>query len=349
MLLRHARTARTVKLLLLLVLALLPDGAAKADGAAVAGGTARAGGIAKADGVAVAAGTATVGQVFRIDSLRWSIADVSGTPNILSELTWRDVYSNGATIRIFAAVATAGLFADVDASIVENGRNQDSDYSADNRAGEIARSVNTSNEGSMIGARLGVTTAPLRAFRAYEPAARQLPDASSTIVRVLLAASLDLQTFTITSGTQYEYSGGTTTTSPITGLNAIYETAWIGPWIGIQLETASAAPVGLYARVGVEPALYGARANWINRPFAHPVSFRHLAFGAGSELNAGATVALSQRVSIRFGAAGRAFVTLPGMDRLYFPASSGGGSFDSRLNQVEWLSATVFAGVEIRP
>jgi Protochlamydia outer membrane protein len=96
---------------------------------------------------------------YRVDDLNWNIAgDINGNnPNIISELTWDDLESYQLKfqgrlvwpnlIALRGSLAYGWLF---------DGKNQDSDYSGDNRTFEYSRSNNATDDDRVWDASLAV-------------------------------------------------------------------------------------------------------------------------------------------------------------------------------------------------
>ena len=89
--------------------------------------------------------------VYRQDKLDWTIASPTGTPNILSELTWDNleivVVEIGTSIHTPSNWVMDARFA---YGTILDGDNQDSDYFGNNRTQEFSRSNNNADEGSTI-------------------------------------------------------------------------------------------------------------------------------------------------------------------------------------------------------
>lgn len=86
---------------------------------------------------------------YRRDNLNWNIAsDLLGvtSPNILSELTWRDIesYSTKASFYLPFRTNWGSFFLDAGITYAYSfsGENQDSDFNEDNRVDEWSRSIN---------------------------------------------------------------------------------------------------------------------------------------------------------------------------------------------------------------
>lgn len=88
---------------------------------------------------------------YRQDELKWSIADPSGTPNVLSELEWKNIQSWEAKAQAhMLLIDIIYLRASADYGRIFNGHNRDSDYAGDNRTLEFSRSKATSNQGEVF-------------------------------------------------------------------------------------------------------------------------------------------------------------------------------------------------------
>ncbi|MEW5757265.1 MAG: hypothetical protein AB1810_13275 [Pseudomonadota bacterium] len=89
----------------------------------------------------------------RTDDLRWTIAgDVCGySPNILSELIWRDIESNEFGVTLSGDLRRDLMFrGSFKYGKVTSGDNQDSDYLYDNRGGEFSRSYSDASDGHVM-------------------------------------------------------------------------------------------------------------------------------------------------------------------------------------------------------
>ena len=128
---------------------------------------------------------------YRIDYLRWSIAeDFYGIgPNILSELTWKDLQIYQIKAAGTVIINNLTLKASLDFGFILKGENQDSDYDLDNRTDEWSRSNNSSDDDFVLDASLGV---------GY----RFLLAAGSVSITPLLGISFHKQNLRITNGYQ---------------------------------------------------------------------------------------------------------------------------------------------------
>lgn len=219
---------------------------------------------------------------YRRDDLDWSIAALSGTPNILSELTWKNIematISAGTTLFF-----ESNWLINVDFLYgrIYDGDSQDSDYLGDNRTFEFSRSNNNSDEGSAldISASAGYnwvvsfnkqSTYPNIEFRpqaglSYYSQNLQMTDGYQTVSNPIPELGITLPP-----------------TGSFAGLNSTYDAMWFGPWVGLKSRFNFTESFSLSANLEYHYATYDSTANWnLRSDFAHPESFSHEADGYG--------------------------------------------------------------------
>ncbi len=163
---------------------------------------------------------------YRVDQLDWNIAgNLAGTnPNVLSELTWRDIEIYQVNIGLKALI-NEGFY--VRGSLgygwIFDGSNQDSDFQGNNRTGEFSRSNNRTEDRNVVDASVGMGYQ----FTLISGRLRLIP---------LLGYSYNQQNLTITDGFQTISTPGLTPAcGTLSGLASTYETEWFGPWLGLDL------------------------------------------------------------------------------------------------------------------
>lgn len=290
-----------------------------------------AGSVASAKAVRPESGlTFTTGT--RTDDFDWNKAHPTGTPNILSELTWEDLeiyqlkvrgrtYSNGFYVRGSLAYG-----------LIYDGRNQDSDYNGNNRTLEFSRSNNSGDDGDVWDASLGVGWYIFKR-RAFEA----IP---------MFGFSVHKQNLTMTDGYQTICVAPSCTGSvgPFAGLDSTYDALWYGPWVGLDLSYVTAnEKLILYGTFEVHVAIYRAEADWnLRSDLKHPVSFEHEANNAtGVVISAGLDYALDGRWSISSGVELQNWQANNGTDRMLF---ANGAVSTMRLNEVNWTSTALTLG-----
>ncbi len=264
---------------------------------------------------------------YRVDDLDWNIAgDINGSnPNILSELTWKDlkIFQVRTTGKVFVA---RGLLIEgrLGYGWIYDGTNRDSDYLSDNRTGEFSRSDNRADSGQVLDASIGLGY--MFIFGEGYGIMHFTP---------LVGYSHSEQDLTITEGFQtIPYTG------PFAGLNSSYDTRWSGPWVGAEVlfDFGEANITGLFEYHWAD---YYAEANWnLRTDFAHPKSFEHVADGNGIVIALDWNVALAENILLSAGIEYRNWSTDHGIDRTFFAS---GATSETRLNEVNWKS-TAFTG-----
>ncbi len=261
----------------------------------------------------------SVGQ--RTDRLQWSIAgSPEGTgPDVLSELTWRDLRIFQLKARVATVLEERTYFRFSGGyGIVDSGHNRDSDYRGDGRTLEFSRSENNASDGDVWDASLGAGWQ----FR---------PDKGRLRISPLFGYSWHAQNLKMTDGFQV-----IPPTGAFSGLDSRYDSLWHGPWVGVDLELASNARWSWLATAEYHWVKYTGRGNWNLRPdFAHPVSFKHDAFGTGMILSLGGRYALDGAWTLGISFDYQDWSTSTGNDRTHF---SNGSFSDTQFNGAAWRS-----------
>ncbi len=267
-----------------------------------------------------------LGFGYRVDDLDWSIAgDSSGqNPNVLSELTWRDLESYELKAK------GNGIFKDkyvLDGSIayaeIFRGENQDSDYTGNNRTGEFSRSNNRSDEGDLYDLSAGL------GYRMHLNNYQEFWVVDDLWLSLLGGYSYHSQDLRITDGVQTIPATG-----PFAGFNSKYETEWQGPWLGVEFYGTKGRGSG-FLRFEYHFAVdYYAEADWnLRTDFQHPKSFEHEADGTGMVYGLGGSWALNDNWSLGANIDIYDFETDEGVDRTFF---SNGTTSETQLNEVSW-------------
>lgn len=279
---------------------------------------------------------------YRRDDLDWSIAGVNGTPNILSELKWKD-------IEIATISAGTTLFFESDWLIsldflygrIYDGSNQDSDYLGDNRTLEFSRSNNSSDQGSVLdlSASVGYSwVIPLSKHSTYP----------TIEFRPLVGLSYYSQNLKMTDGNQTfslpEFSLFLPPTGPFPGLDSSYDATWFGPWLGLKSIVNLTESFSLSASLEYHYAEYDGTANWnLRADFAHPESFTHEADGYGIVGDIEGKYRLNEKLSLNFSIKYQDWqADKDGIDTTFF---SDGSSLTTKFNSANWQSLGANIGV----
>ncbi len=267
---------------------------------------------------------------WREDNLNWNIAGTTqGTdPNILSELKWTGIQTAYLKASLNTTIyKEAYLRTHYGYGVIYAGDNRDSDYLGDDRTIEYSRSINDAGKGSVADASAGF------GYRLYP-----FPGSRSFWIGPALGYSYNRQELHITDGFQAIPLEG-----PFAGLDSSYEAEWTGPWAGIDF-LLSLGRFSLSGSFEYHIASYEAVADWnLRDDFEHPDSFDHTADGNGVVATLQGDFALRKHLSISASMGLKDFTTGDGIDRTYF---TDGSSIDTRLNEVNWDSLDIMAGIK---
>lgn len=263
----------------------------------------------------------------RQDNLNWNIADSDGSPDILSELNWRDLRIHQIGLNIQLREQAAWVSGDASYGRIVAGTNQDSDYAGDGRSFEFSRSNNSSRGEVADGeVKLG-----------YEWLASEHAT-GRTMLSPFLGYAGHQQNINIVDGHQTIPSTGA-----FDGLRSSYDARWRALIAGLQVTAALSDRVTfLVAANGYFRGSYRAEADWnLISGFDHPVSFRHEAHATGHALRVGGSYLLNKGCGLDVNVYATSWDADPGTDTTYY---SDGTSERTTLNDVNWTSRGIRFG-----
>lgn len=162
------------------------------------------------------------GGGYRYDNLKWSIAGSNGSPNILSELNWKDLQMAQVFGQIKIALGCVYFKVKGDYANIFHGKNQDSDYLESGRQFEFSRSYAKTN-GSAFDILGGVGVRfPFFCERLYLIPVGGYSD-----------SEIDLHD---RNGVQKISYFAPELVGPFAGLHSKYKAKWFGPWAGLDME-----------------------------------------------------------------------------------------------------------------
>lgn len=251
------------------------------------------------------------------NNLSWSIAgDLQGkNPDVLSELTWRDVKMSGLRIELAQEFSEkVYLQSKVVCGLLFDGINQDSDYSGNGRTQEFSRSLNQIGMDYAMNGSMAVGVQIL---------GNHMFELSS-----LGGYGAWIQRMRMINGEQLIPTTGT-----FVGLDSNYQMSWAGPWFGVK-GVIIINPVfrveGDYAYYLVN---YDGVGNWnLRNDLMHPVSFVHHASGVGNSISFEVKYQMTRTWAIFLGGELSDWWMSPGYDQIFF---KNGTSEITRLNQLK--------------
>lgn len=266
---------------------------------------------------------------YRHDDIVWNKAHPSGTPNILSELTWSDleiaIFEVGTRMTVFNDWVVEGKVA---YGQIVAGNNQDSDYFGNNRTFEFSRSNNNADSGSTLDLSLGF---------GYQFDIGRLPWLQLT---PKVGFSYHAQNLDITDGYQTIPAFGS-----FSGLDSSYDTNWYGAWAGLETKFNFTKRLDLSTSIEYHAIKYEANANWnLRGDLQHPESFRHKAYGDGIIASAKTRYAITPEWKLNLSADYQTWkADKDGRDHMFF---ANGAEAEMKLNEVRWDSYGFNFGVE---
>ena len=287
--------------------------------------------------------SSTLSLGYRRDDLDFNIAGVTGTPNIVSELQWKDIDIAEARLSFHWHETESWLWfqGSVGFGWILDGRSQDSDYFGSNRTGEFSRSYsNVKGDG----------TADFSLALGYS---MTLGGGDHARMRLtpLLGYSRHDQNLRNKDGVQTiseevpEWEIEAAPLGPLKGLNSTYKTRWHGPWLGLNAQIPLLRHMRLDAEFGYHRADFYAQANWnLRSDLQHPVSFEHEADGSGYHLSLGLQYQTERNWSVQLGLEWQHWETDRGDNTFYFDDLE--NKVKSRLNETNWDSLALRLGLD---
>lgn len=266
----------------------------------------------------------TVLPGYRQDDLHWSIAALTGTPNILSELQWKEleIFNLGGSLK-FTTPWNVILKGKGGYGWILSGDNQDSDYLGDDRTFEFSRSNNKADSGHVLdgGGAIGYP---------FDFTARDELDPWLTFTP-LVGYSYHEQNLRVTDGFQTFPPLGS-----FPGLDSSYDASWQGPWLGFDTDFAVTDAWDVYAGFEYHFADYSADADWnLRTDFQHPVSFTHDAAGYGIVIDVNSRYKFNDYLALLLQGYYQYWEVKNGTDTKFL---FNGSEVSTNLNEVIWTS-----------
>ena len=269
----------------------------------------------------------SVSNGYRLDQFMWNIAgDINGkNPNILSELTWKDLEIYEIAGDLTLEMPYAYTRASIKKGWINNGQSQDSDFNKNNRGDEFSRSVSSTDDRGVFDVSWGAGI-PLKF---WDGKVKFVPLGGYSYHELKLKDTDGVQVIP--------------NTGPFKNLNSTYESFWHGPWTGVDWSVVATPKLRLIGSFEVHWARYRTRADWnLRTDFKHPKSFADDAEARGLLGSAGIVYALTKHWSIRTMLDYAYWSAHPGHARTFF---ANGTADETRLNTVKWRSLALLFGL----
>ncbi len=195
----------------------------------------------------------SLSEGWRHDRFSWNIAGPNKKPNVISELTWKDLktwYTRVGT----KITSDEGMFlkAHIGHGIIYHGKNQDSDYNRNNRKGEFSRTIHKAT-GRMYDANIMV--------------GQELWISSDSSISPQIGYGILSQKFRNTKGRVVKgYPGIFKKLAErdfSKNLNTTYRATWHGPQLGLGAKYKISQELDLFGQYTVFfPVQYQGKGHW---------------------------------------------------------------------------------------
>lgn len=281
------------------------------------------------------------GSSMRYDRLDWSIAGFDDTPNILSELKWRDLEIFQLEGQItYSNDCNWFMRLDGDYGWIYKGRNTDADYAGNDRTNIFSLAKTNAGRGNVWDVSLGGGYA-IELFQ------------ENFSITPLLGISVNAQQLTMYDGELiinelFDFLG------PFDGLHNTYETVWYGPWIGFDLFYKPSEIWNIWSNFEYHWARYEGTGHWNLRADIMD-DFHHIANAQGFLIRTGILYHLTENWIAGLRGSYQIWTTTCGSDHMTFsgdgiddsgePISLNPLTISTKLNPVHWQSWTYSASI----
>jgi len=205
---------------------------------------------------------------FKNENLQWSIAGNSNgqNPNILSEVSWKNLKTRGAGLDIQANIWSGLSFkGKYQHGYIYAGNATDTDYAQDNKTNPTYHASLNSNQGDINSYFAGLSYLLIIYHRlSFSPYAGYTKNKQSLLLK----------------------SNDNSSQINEKKLNSTYTTNWTGTEIGLDADMAVNNWINFKVGLSYAQVRYAASADWnLIDAFAHPLSFSHRANGYQTNLN----------------------------------------------------------------
>lgn len=268
-----------------------------------------------------------IGAGFRREKLEWSISGPDNTPNVLSELEWRDLRS--AQIEGRASYVSCRNYAveiAADYGHIYHGDNIDSDYLFDDEEGLFSLSKNKAGKGHVYDLSGGV------GYRVTSTCAR-------FIATPLIGYSNHAQYLHIYDGHQ-KFNLFSDEIGSFPGLKSTYHAHWYGPWLGLNFSARVESCAYVFGSFDWHWLSYHATGDWNLRDDIG--RFHHQASGHGYGATLGGNWEIWDNWSIGIVATYRHYKTHHGREKLkVFDTIEGPIFVRTRFNTAKWVMGSI--------
>lgn len=266
----------------------------------------------------------TAGTGYRQDSLTWNIGSPTGSPNVLSELSWKQLQM----INSFGEIAVNspnGFFCQIrgDYATIFHGTVRDSDWHENNRKNEFSRTRSDASKGEAFDLSFAFTPQAWIFCNRF----RIFPQVGVNYAEQHLRMYGGDQLI----DTEHHQTG------PIHGLHSNYRANWVTPWLGFGIATQQCGwfVSNLNLRGGYNR--YWGSGHWNLREDIAD-DFKHRGWGFGAEAMLTLTLTLKKSLWLEINGCYKNHWTQEGWDRIHVIEANKTLTSRQPLNRVRWQS-----------
>lgn len=245
-----------------------------------------------------------VGSGYRQDHLDWNIADSSGSPDVMSELIWKDLRMAEVSFASTGELCFIGAYrVNADYAWILHGENRDSDYAGNHKTIEYSRSINKASRGEAFDFKVGIG----HTFAICGDYLKITPLAGYAQMEQHLKMYHGNQTVDLIGLGHGRFPG----------LNSSYNARWESPWIGVDLLFQPGCDLVLYGSFEAHLPYYKGKGHWNLRTDFFD-DFVHKANGKGYWVTLGGFYPLFSGLEVGFTGEAALFKASHGTDTTRF-------------------------------
>lgn len=190
-----------------------------------------------------------LGAGYRYDNLEWSISGSDDTPDIMSELTWKNLQMAEISVGAKGELFCVGAYrVNADYAWILSGKNRDSDYAGDHKTIEYSRSYADASKGEAWDLKIGIG----RTFKLF----------CDTLTITPLTGYAQMEQHLKMYDGHQEIDLIYNTHGHFKGLNSSYNTRWESPWVGVDLAYDPIECLSIFGSFEAHFPYYKAKGHW---------------------------------------------------------------------------------------
>lgn len=190
-----------------------------------------------------------LGAGYRQDQFDWSISGSDGTPDVMSELSWKNLRMAEVSFGAKGELFCIGAYRiNADYAWILSGSNRDSDYAGNNKTIEYSRSCNKASKGEAFDLKIGLG----HTYKLFCDSFTITPLAGYAQMEQHLTMYDGFQEIDLIHGFHGHFEG----------LHSRYNTRWESPWVGVDFTFDPTECFSLFGSFEMHFPFYKAKGHW---------------------------------------------------------------------------------------